>query len=97
MSEISREEMLAWLDHQIVFYRELGKRTKLQPAEKHEYAICDAIRALISEAPENRPKVSKEFVEKWTKKQWASVSPLEVNTLIEDMLREAGVEVSDAD
>ena len=73
--------------------RETLQRNNLTEALEKD---INAIRRLISEAPESRPKVGRLFVKEWEYKfdDWATEHP-RTSHLVMAMLREAGVIVEE--
>jgi len=99
MKELSKKELIGWLDdaascRRVEIVTEREHSTSKQPPEfwenmyKREAQACKQIRKMIEE----KPKVTKKFVEQWSDIVFGTHSFPDYDTL-EEMLKEAGVEV----
>ena len=98
MSAPTREEMLEWLNNEITKYDFLGITHPhlWQAPTNRDCKIYRATRRLI----ENRPRVTRGFVEKWAERMSFDTGSIlgKVKPQIyqlEEMLKEAGVEMEE--
>lgn len=86
MKEPSKEELIEWLDEAL----ECWRNEAISINEKIE---GEEIKDQISKLIEEKPKVTKAFVEKWAWKEYKFGTPAQRIILLTKMLIEAGVEV----